>query len=101
MSTTTELDQLHLLIGDLRRCVSSLASRYGDSAAMRRIVNDAERIQNDIDRLDIDADELNLVRGVTLHHHTVEKIGIPDTQYASDFWQDVDDEGPISPSPFD
>ncbi len=34
MSTTTELDQLHLLIGDLRRCVSSLASRYGDSAAL-------------------------------------------------------------------
>ena len=101
MSTTTELDQLHLLIGDLRRCVSSLASRYGDSAAMRRIVNDAERIQNDVDRLDIDADELNLVRGVTHHHHAAEKIGIPDTQYASDFWQDVDDEGPISPSPFD
>ena len=101
MSTTTELDQLHMLIGDLRRCVSSLASRYGDSAAMRRIVNDAERIQNDIDRLDIYADELNLVRGVAHHHHAAEKIGIPDTQYASDFWQDVDDEGPISPSPFD
>jgi hypothetical protein len=101
LSTTTELDQLHELIGGLRRCVSSLASRYGDSAAMRRIVNDAERIQNDIDRLDIDAEELNLVRGVSHHHLGVEKIGIPDTQYASDFWQDVDDEGPMSPSPFD
>ena len=70
MSTTTELDQLHELIGGLRRCVTSLASRYGDSAAMRRIVNDAERIQNDIDRLDIDAEELNLARGVSQHHHT-------------------------------
>ena len=100
MSTTTELDQLHELIGGLRRCVSSLASRYGDSTAMRRIVNDAERIQNDIDRLDIDAEELNLARGVS-HHHIGEKIGIPDTQYASDFWQDVDDDGPMSPSPFD
>ncbi|MCW2734256.1 MAG: hypothetical protein JWR13_5072 [Mycobacterium sp.] len=93
MSTTTELDQLHELIGGLRRCVTSLASRYGDSTAMRRIVNDAERIQNDIDRLDIDAEELNLARGESHHHHTAEKIGIPDTQYASDFWQDVDDEG--------
>ncbi len=101
MSTTTELDQLHELIGGLRRCVSSLASRYGDTAAMRRIVNDAERIQNDIDRLDIDAEELNLARGVSQHHHQLEKIGIPDTQYASDFWQDVDDDGPMSPSPFD
>lgn len=101
MSTTTEIDQLHELIGGLRRCVTSLASRYGDSPAMRRIVNDAERILNDIDRLDIDAEELNLVRGVSHHHHTGEKIGIPDTQYASDFWQDVDDDGPMSPSPFD
>jgi hypothetical protein len=93
LSTTTEIDQLHELIGGLRRCVTSLASRYGDSPAMRRIVNDAERILNDIDRLDIDAEDLNLARGVSHHDHTVEKIGIPDTQYASDFWQDVDDEG--------
>lgn len=100
MSTTTELDQLHELIGGLRQCVTSLAARYGDSTAMRRIVNDAERILNDVDRLDIDAEDLNLARGVS-HHHIGEKIGIPDTQYASDFWQDVDDEGPISPSPFD
>jgi hypothetical protein len=100
LSTTTEIDQLHELIGNLRRCVTSLASRYGDSPAMRRIVNDAERILNDVDRLEIDAEELNLARGVTQHHPTGEKIVIPDTQYASDFWQDVDDEGPMT-SPFD
>lgn len=91
-SNTTELAQLHELIGGLRRCVSSLLSRYGDTPAMRRIVNDAERIMNDIDRLDIDAEELELTRGVS-HHHVGEKIAIPDTQYASDFWRDVDDEG--------
>ena len=44
MSSTTELTELHELIGNLRRCVTSLASRYGDSPATRRIVNDAERI---------------------------------------------------------
>lgn len=92
LSTTTELDQLHELIGGLRRCVSSLSSRYGDSPAMRRIVNDAERIMNDIDRLDIDAEELELTRGVS-HHHVGEKVIIPDTDYSSDFWRDVDDEG--------
>jgi hypothetical protein len=93
LSTNTELAQLHDLIGGLRRCVTALASRYGDSPAMRRIVNDAERILNDIDRLDIDAEELELARGTSHHHHGGEKIAIPDTQYASDFWQGVDDEG--------
>jgi hypothetical protein len=93
MSSTTELSELHELIGGLRRCVTSLASRYGDSHAMRRIVNDAERILNDIDRLDIDAEELELTRGISRHHHVGEKIPIPDTQYDSDFWRDCGDEG--------
>jgi hypothetical protein len=95
LSTTTEIAELHELIGGLRRCVTSLAARHGDSPAMRRIVNDAERMLNDIDRLDIDAEELENDRGGrTVHHpHSVEKICIPDTDYASDFWRDVDDEG--------
>jgi hypothetical protein len=93
MPSTTEFAELHELIGGLRRCVTSLASRYGDTPAMRRIVNDAERILNDIDRLDIDAEELELTRGVTRHRRSAERIGIPDTQYDSDFWRGVDDEG--------
>ena len=93
MSSTTEFAELHELIGGLRRCVTSLASQYGDTPAMRRIVNDAERILNDIDRLDIDAEELELTRGVTRQRHSAEKIAIPDTQYDPDFWRDVDDEG--------
>jgi hypothetical protein len=93
MSSTTELAELHELIGRMRRCVTSLASTYGDSPATRRIVNDAERILNDIDRLDIDAEELELTRGVSRHHHAGERISIPDTQYDADFWRDVDDEG--------
>ena len=87
MSSTTEFAELHELIGGLRRCVTSLASQYGDTPAMRRIVNDAERILNDIDRLDIDAEELELSRGVTRHPHSAEKIPIPDTQYDTDFWK--------------
>jgi hypothetical protein len=70
-----------------------LASKYGDSPATRRIVNDAERILNDIDRLDIDAEELELTRGVTRHHHGAEKIAIPDTPYDTAFWGDEDDRG--------
>jgi hypothetical protein len=93
MSGSAEFAELHELSGGLRRCVSSLASRYGDTPAMRRIVNDLERILIDIDRLDIDAEELELTRGVTTHQHSAEKISIPDTEYERDFWRDVDDEG--------
>ena len=58
---------------------------------MRRIVNDAERILNDVEVLDIDANDLDLSRCEV--QHAGEKIPIPDTQYDSDFWRDVDDEG--------
>lgn len=91
MSSTTELSELHDLIGGLRRCVTALQSRYGDSPAMRRIVLDAERILNDVELLDLDANDLDLARCVV--QHAGEKIGIPDTQYDSAFWRDVDDEG--------
>jgi hypothetical protein len=93
LSATTELTELHELIGSLRRCVTSLASKYGDSPATRRIVNDAERILNDIDRLDIDAEELELTRGVSHRHYSGEKIAIPDTPNDTAFWGDEDDRG--------
>ena len=91
MSSTTELDELHALIGGLRRCVNSLRSRYGDNPATRRIVLDAERIISDVDLLDHDANDLDLGRHTATH--SGEKIGVPDTQYDSEFWRDVDDEG--------
>ena len=93
MSRSTELAELHELIGSLRRCVTSLAARYGDSPATRRVVNDAERIFNDIDLLDIVAEELELGSGLSGHHQVGERIAIPDTQYDTDFWRGVDDEG--------
>lgn len=91
MSTTTEIAELHHLIGSLRRCVTSLKAKYSDSPTMRRIVNDTERILNDVELLDIDAGELELAA-----HSIVtsgEKIPIPDTPYDTAFWRDVDDEG--------
>jgi hypothetical protein len=91
LSSTTELAELHDLIGGLRRCATSLQSRYRDAPAMRRIVNDVERILNDVELLDIDAGELDLARYAV--EHPAEKISIPDTEYDSEFWRDVDDEG--------
>ena len=93
MSTKTELTELHELIGSMRRCVTALASKYGNTPATRRIVNDAERIFDDIDRLHIDAEELELAPELTQHKQFGERIPIPDTQYDTDFWRGVDDEG--------
>jgi hypothetical protein len=93
MSSTDEREELNELSGALLKCVTSLASKCGDTPAMRRLVNDAERILNGVERLDIDVEELELTRGLTQPHASVEMIQIPDTQYDVDFWRDVDDEG--------
>ena len=91
MSSTTELDELHALVNGLRRCVDSLRTRFGDNPATRRIALDAERILHDVELLDHDANELDLERRAV--KPTGEKIAVPDTQYDSEFWRDIDDEG--------
>jgi hypothetical protein len=91
LSSTTELAELHELIGGLRRCVSSLKARYGDSPAVRRVVIDADRILGDVELLDIDVSELDLMRATV--QQSGEKIVIADTDYDRDFWRDVDHEG--------
>ena len=87
----TELAELHDLIGALRRCVNSLKARYGDSPAVRRIVVDTDRILGDVELLDTDVSELDVRRAHV--QQPVAKIAIPDTQYDTDFWRGVDDEG--------
>jgi hypothetical protein len=91
LSTTTELAELHDLIGGMRRCVSTLKARYGDSPAMRRIVIDADRILGDVELLDTDVSEFDLIRATV--QQSGEKIAIPDTDYDRDFWRGVDHEG--------
>ena len=93
MSSTAEREELNELSGALLKCVTSLASKCGDTPAMRRIVNDAERILNGVDRLDIDTEEQELARGLNQPIRSGEMIQIPDTQYDNDFWRDVDHEG--------
>jgi hypothetical protein len=92
VSSTAELAELHHLINGVRRCAMSMKTRYGDNPAMQRIVNDADRLLNDVDRLDIDVAELDLGRPAS-QQQSGEKIPVPDTQYDTDFWRDVDDEG--------
>lgn len=52
---------------------------------------DAERILADVQLLESDAGELDLQRWAA--ERAQEKIAIPDTEYDSEFWRDVDDEG--------
>lgn len=91
MSSTAELAELHSLIGSLRRCVMALKSRFDEAPGMRRIVLDTERILSDIELLDSDANELDLARWIARQER--EKIPISDTDYDTEFWRDVDDEG--------
>lgn len=91
MSATSEIAELHDLIGGLRRCAIALKSRFGDNPATRRIVIDIDRLLSDVQLLDTDVSELDLSR--VTEQHSGEKIIIPDTEYDRDFWRDVDDEG--------
>jgi len=89
MTTAAELQRL---TEDMMTCVRSLKAALGDSAAVRRIVNDIERIGNGVDRLDIDLQELGQVNA-TVRPQPVQMIQISDADYDLDFWRDVDHEG--------
>ena len=52
---------------------------------------DAERILTDVQLLESDAGDLDLERWAA--ERAPEKIAVPDTEYDSEFWRDVDDEG--------
>ena len=92
MSSASELDELHTLISSMRRCIATLQSQYGDIPPMRRIVNDADRLLNDIGPARHRHRRPGFrARGTTAH--AGEKIPVPDTQYDTDFWRGVDDEG--------
>jgi hypothetical protein len=86
--------ELNHLIDGMRRCVTSLASMHGDTAALRRIVNDAKHIQNAIDRLEIDAAAAEL-KCASSAGPLAERmmIPVPAAEYHHSFWQDVDHEG--------
>ena len=91
MSKATELAELHHLIGDLRRCVTSLQHRYGENPAMRRMVIDADRLVGDLEILEMDAGELEHISHMVIS--SGDKVQIPDTPYDREFFRDVDDEG--------
>ncbi|MET0473810.1 MAG: hypothetical protein ABW001_04140 [Mycobacterium sp.] len=93
MTTTTTVGTLHQLVAELLQCVSALQSTYGDTPAMRRIINDARGIHNGIRRLEIDAEELGLTPALVPSARPMDMIQISDAEYDASFWRDVDHEG--------
>ena len=86
--TSTEVSELQRTIGQLRLCVASLRSRYGDTPAVRRLDNDVERIGIDAGDL-ADHPVAPTQRGPATH----EVVHIPDTPYDPALWHGADDEG--------
>ncbi|GHF86288.1 hypothetical protein FHX82_000982 [Amycolatopsis bartoniae] len=85
--STTELAEIRRTIGQLRQCLGVLRSRYGDAAAVRRLVND-------VDRLDIDVSDLE--NPIPVQHKPVDPaqvVKISDDPYDPALWQGADDEG--------
>jgi hypothetical protein len=93
MPTKAAVDELHHVLADLQHCVASLESTYGDTPAMRRIINDAQMIRNGINRLEIDLEELRLIPAHVVCTESADMIQISDTDYDASFWRDVDHEG--------
>jgi len=91
MTVTTEIDELHLLVANLRGCLTSIVAAYGDCPAIRRVANDVESIRNGVARLEIDIEGLAVTGGYPQRSTCL--VQIPDTQYDHAFWRDVDHEG--------
>jgi hypothetical protein len=87
---TTDLERA---IGQLRQCVGSLRSRYGDSAGVRRLVNDLERL--DIDAADLAgrANRPTPPKPRQGDSGKPEVVVVPDTPYDPALWHGADDEG--------
>lgn len=87
MASTTELTDVHRVLGQLRTRVGVLRSRYGDAAAVRRL-------SNDVERLEIDLAELAALPAPRHPGETAgETVLVPDTPYDPSLWRDADDEG--------
>ena len=84
----TEFTDLRQTIGQLRQCIAALRSQYGDTNAVRRLVND-------LDRLEIDAGELEQSPPPPAPRHASDsqKIYVPELRSDESAWMGAQDEG--------
>jgi hypothetical protein len=87
MPLTSELTVLHRALDDLRRIVGSVADRYGDIPAVKRLFGD-------IERFDLDASELDAVTPQAQRAGTPPDVVVLDDRPVDpSLWADADDEG--------
>ena len=86
MADATQMRAVNRAIEELRARVGDARAAYGESAAVRRLVNDVER-------LSIDASELDPVGAAGTPSPPTAKIGIDDAPPDPSMWSDADDEG--------
>lgn len=85
----TEMTDLRRTIGQLRQCIGTLRSRYGDAPAVRRLAMD-------IDRLEVDTEDFEGAPPVPVQTKPADRsnvVVVPDTPYDPSLWADADDEG--------
>ena len=88
MAVTTELTMLHRTVDELREIVLAMRDRYGDIAAVRRLLGDIERIDLDASELD----DLTPLAAVPTPEATEIHV-LDDTPHDPALWRDADDEG--------
>lgn len=88
MASTPEVTAAERAMGELRRCVGEMRSRYGDVPPVRRLSNDVERFAIDL----ADMGELTPRAGRPARDDR-EVVEIPSADYDERLWQDGDDEG--------
>jgi hypothetical protein len=86
----SEFVALNRAIGQLRQCVDDLRTHYGDSADVRRLVNDVERLR--IDAADL-AGRPTPPKQRDGRGGKPEVVVVPDTPYDPALWFGADDEG--------
>jgi hypothetical protein len=88
MADTPEVTSVERAVGELRRSVRELHSRYGDLPPVRRPANDVER-------LDIDLADLGELpqRGPEADRERQDVVEIPSAAYDERMWHGGDDEG--------
>lgn len=86
---SSEIAALHQAIGQVRRCVGELRTRYGNVTAVRRLANDLERLG--IDASELPEDKSSPYPRGRINEHDV--VVVPDTPYDPELWRGADDEG--------
>jgi hypothetical protein len=85
--TRSEIAELRFAVGQLRQCIGTLRSHYGDANMVRRL-------QNDLDRLVIDTDEFeHSPPPEVARRRQQETIYVPDAKSDEAAWMGAQDEG--------